>query len=211
MQPSIERRRPPPRRPPVSGLGDSGAVGRLACEARRLLELCLERSRLGMKRRSPTLELEEHGFRRLAHEPELTCDRVVAEALRRHGRDRYVEQRLERHDRVLANELLWRATGEHRQAAETGRPRPLEQREPERRVVREDRGRTRAQRRGDSALATWLDVDRRESESCSILRERSCCGRKPFLLGQCLVEGPYTFLHELGALGARNPLAFRVS
>ena len=176
-------------------------------EARRRRDLLLERRCFGSERGPPALELEQDRLGRLADEPELAARGVVAEALGRDGRRRDVEQRLERDDRELRDELLRSAPCEHGEAAEPCRTGALQEREPHGRVVRDDGRRPRPERGRDGPLGACRHVERRERETRPVLGERPRSRRQALLLGERLLESADALADELGALGDRDPLS----
>ena len=76
------------------------------------------------------LELELDRLRRFPDEPQLPPRGIEPESLARHGRNRGGQQLPERHDRQLPHQLVRVAADQHHQAAETGRARVLDEREP---------------------------------------------------------------------------------
>ena len=162
--------------------------------------LRLEVARLRREVAPARLELEQHGLRRLACEPEVAPGRVVAEALgrdRRHGR---VEQRLERDDGELVDELLHLCVREHGEAPEARLARSLQQLEPGGGIGGENRRRSRPERRGDRTLGARRDLERAEHELCSLLGERAGGRRKPFLLREHPLHGERSLAGQPGTL-----------
>ena len=174
-------------------------------------ELRFEIARLRCEVAPARLELEEHGLRGLAGEPQIAARRVVAEPLGRHGRDPRVEQRLERDDGELVDEVLRPAAGEDRQAAETGLARPLQQLEPCGRIRGEDRRRARAERGSDCPLGARGHVERAEHELCPLLGKRPGRGRKPFLLRENALHCERPLAGEPGTLREVLALARRLA
>ena len=81
----IERRGARAWRPAIRRLRDTRPAGGLLCAASCLRQLHFEPDGFRVERRTPTLQLEQHGLGGLTDEPELAATRVVPEAL---GRDR---------------------------------------------------------------------------------------------------------------------------
>ena len=88
-----------------------------------------------------------------------------------------------------------------------GRARPLEEREPDRGVVREHGRRASAQCSSDRSLGARLDVERGEGEPGAVLGQSASSGRKALLLGERLIERSNPLTDELDPLIQRDPLA----
>ncbi len=207
MQLRIERRWAHAWRLAVRRLGDARPAGGLLCEAGCLRQLRFEPDGFRVERRTPTLQLEQHGLGGLPDEPELAATRVVPEALGRDRRCGDVQQRVDGDDRILGDDLLRRSAGEDGQAAESGRARPLEEREPDGGVVREHGRRASAQCSSDRSLGARLDVERGEGEPGAVLGQSASSGRKALLLGERLIERSNPLTDELDPLIQRDPLA----
>ena len=155
------------------------------------------------------MEREQHCLGRLADEPELSAGRVVAEPFGRDRRPRDLQELVERDDGKLVDEILRRATCEHGEASEARSAGALEQGEPDRGIVGEDRRGACPQRGGDGALGAGGHLDLTEREPRTVFGERPCGRWKPFLLGQRLVERTHALVSQSHALRKRRPLAFR--
>ena len=86
------------------------------------------------------------------------------------------------------HELARVPADEHEHRAEPGRLRLLDQLEPARGIRGEHRRRAMAERRGRRALGARLDLEQLQCELLALFRERACGRRKPFALGERLLE-----------------------
>ena len=170
-----------------------------------------KRLRLVGERGAARLELEQHRLGGLAGEPELAALRVVAVALARDRRNLRLEQLVLRHDGQLVDELARIASGEDAERAEAGGRRALEQLERRLRGGRDECRRTRAERRGDRALAARLDRQQGKREPLALLGERAGCGWNAFALCERALERREALLRGECALGERVPLVRRLA
>ena len=150
--------------------------------------LPLQLADLGRERTATGLQLEPHGFRGLAREPQLAALGIPTEAFGRHGGNGRIEQLLLRHDGKLGDELGRIASDEDDEISEARRARAFDERERRARVGREQRRRAPSQRRGDRALAALGHVDHRQREPLALFGQRTRGGRKPFALGERSLE-----------------------
>ena len=129
-------------------------------------------ARLSMEQAEARLELELQRLGRLTGEPELAALGVETDALARHGRNRRLQQLLERNDREPGDELLGVPVDEDDKAAEPRRSRVLDQLEPPRGRLRDDRRRSMAECRRDGPLGPGLDVDHAQRQPLAPFGQR---------------------------------------
>jgi FAD/FMN-containing dehydrogenase len=183
-EPDVERRRAATSR--VLERSGGGALG-------RALDLLRERL-------PPRLELEHERLRRLAREAELAAGGVEGVAVARGGEAGPDVQELVPLDdpHVLPERVL-----EHdSEATEALLARLVEQAQRSLRIRRNERRRTRTERRGQCPLVAGRDLELRENEALPALRERARRGRQSLaLLQDPLERGEPVPRHALGARG----------
>ena len=114
-------------------------------------------------------ELELHGLRRLAGEPQLSALGVVAYPIARNRRAGRAQQVFGLDEREPCERLTGR--GDDYEAAQPRGPGALDQLEARRRIRGEQSRGAAAERRGDRALQAWLDVELAQRQTRTLFGE----------------------------------------
>ena len=89
---------------------------------------------------------------------------------------------------------------EHREVAEPGLARPLDEAERRARVGGDERSGPPGQRRGDRALVAGVDLEQRQRQPLAFLRERPRRRRQAFALGERVLQRGQPLAREPGLL-----------